>query len=112
MQWPRMAVSSCLKLASLVNLRTMKFLKSSLWLCIAAVSIAPVHAQQTLTPEQQKQAAEALRKALEQEAPAAPAKPATPAKPTTPAPAEDVKPGAAPAAAVPATVAPAESKAA
>ena len=60
----------------------MKFLQLCLCLCLAAVG-RPIFAQQTLTPEQRQQAADALRKALEQNpsAPAAEAKPLTPVPP-------------------------------
>ena len=87
----------------------MKFLQLCLCLSLAAVGTATLRAQQNLTPEQQKQVTEALRKALEQAGDSAPAKPAVP-------PPIESKPTVAPAtpAVVPAAPAidPADAKAA
>ncbi len=49
----------------------MNFLKPCLWCCIAALGLTAVCAQ-SLTPEQEKEAREALRRALDQAQPSAP----------------------------------------
>src|SRR5829696_6335188 len=74
---------SCFIGVSLVILSPMKFLQLCLCLCIAALGASRTCAQQSLTPEQRQQAAEALRKALGQAPSTAPAetKPALPPPP-------------------------------
>ena len=54
----------CLIVSGFAKVVLMKFLKSWLWVCVASVGFSPVRAQDMPTPEQQKQAEEALRKAL------------------------------------------------
>jgi len=82
----------------------MKFLRLCLWLLIAAFSASPLLAQQTLTPEQQKQVADALRKALDQPPAAAPVAP--PAETPPPKPSIPAKPAASPAVKAPLVSAP------
>src|SRR6185503_15058698 len=64
----------------------MTFRRLCLCFCVAALGVGSLRAQQTLTPEQQKEAADALRRALEQAPGAAPAAAPTAPAPSAPAP--------------------------
>ena len=83
----------------------MKFLRLCLWICAGAIGVSSLRAQQTLTPEQQKQAADALRKALEGGPSTAPLPAPAETRPASPA-----QPAPAPVQAAPSS--PADAKAA
>src|SRR6185295_13041135 len=89
----------------------MTFLRLCLWICVATLGVGQLRVQQTLTPEQQKQAAEALRRALEQAPGAAPTPAVPPPAEAKPPPPSETKPIAPAEGAAPAAV-PADPKAA